>query len=76
MCSKMTTYLFSAYFGGHCVTIATVQINLIQNPYTWAIVPLVKSKFIFGLVGGVFRLIKLSSYNIFIVVRNIDAITF
>ena len=66
----MATYLFSAYFDGHFVTIATVQINLIPDPYTWAIVLLVESKFIFGLVDGAFRWIKLRSYIIVVCKKN------
>ena len=34
----MATYLYSAYFDFHFVTIAMVKINLIPDPYTWAIV--------------------------------------
>ena len=58
ICSKVATYLFSAYFGGHFVTIATVKINLIPYPYTWAIVLLVKSNFIFWFFRRTFSLDK------------------
>ena len=35
MCSKMASFLFSAYFGGHFITIATVKVKLIPDLYTW-----------------------------------------
>ena len=33
ICSKMITLLFSAYFGGHFVTIATVKVKLLPDFY-------------------------------------------
>ena len=38
MCSKMATFLFSAYFGIHFVTIAMVAVKLKPNIYIWTIV--------------------------------------
>ena len=55
----MVTFLFSAYFGSHFVTMATVKIKSIPDFYTWAIVLINYSekKFeeqysFFGLIGG------------------------
>ena len=43
ICSKTVTFLFSAYFAANFFTIATVNVNLISDFYTWAIV-LIKIK--------------------------------
>ena len=36
--SKMAVFLFSAYFGGHFVTIATVKVESMPDLFTLAIV--------------------------------------
>ena len=38
ICSKMVIFLFSAYFGGHFITIAMVKVELMPDFYTLAIV--------------------------------------
>ena len=37
ICSKMANILFSAYFGGHFVTIATIKVKSLPEFYTSAI---------------------------------------
>ena len=43
-CSKMVNFLFSAYFGGHFVTIEMVKAKLISDLYPWDIVLLNKQE--------------------------------
>ena len=38
ICSEMTNFIFSAYFGGLFVTIATVKVKVIWDFYTLVIV--------------------------------------
>ena len=38
ICSEMTNFIFSAYFGGHFVTIAMVKVKVIWGFYTLVIV--------------------------------------
>ena len=38
ICSKMAIFLFTAYFGGHFVTIKTIKVEAMPDFYTLAIV--------------------------------------
>ena len=55
----MVNFLFSACFGGHFVTIATVKVKQISDLYTWVIVLINQQEefgekliSFFGLIGG------------------------
>ena len=60
ICSEMANFIFSAYFGGHFVTIATVKVKVIWDFYTLVIVLINKIRtnlwktffLYFSLIGG------------------------